>query len=168
MNSFAPVGGPGPLGSIWEKLKEMRVVIGRKRKDMESTNSQDQSDLTANGSSVSNTSMLRRQIDNIRLGSDSSNSSQGQSPVLVARQIIHESNPMPSTSNASIATGNAAAFGDRQGNLFFNRSFAERQPLPDSDQSMPGLASTESSSDSSSEEDNELAFSVRPWYRPEE
>ena len=154
MSSFARVGGPGTLGNIWEKLKEMRMVTGRKRKALESASSQEQSALTADGSGESNTSILRRQIDNIRLRSDSSTSSQGQSPVLASRHFL--------------ATGNVAGPSGRQYALRFDRSFAERQPLPDSDQSAPGLASTESSSESSSEEDNELALIARPWYRPEE
>ena len=93
-------------------------------------------------------------MGNIRLASDSSASSQGQSPVLASRHLLDAEN--------------VAGPSGRQSVLQFDRSFAENQPLPDSDQSAPGLASTESSSDSSSEEDDELAFMVRPWYRPEE
>ena len=43
-------------------------------------------------------------------------------------------------------------------------SFAARQPLSDTDESMPGLASSESSS----EDENNEAFALRPWFAPEE
>ena len=141
-----------------------RIVTGRKRKELETSNSLEHSDPNSEGSSGSETSMLRRQIGSVRLSSDASSDGQGQSPALTTRQVRYEAEPRPGPSNQVSVVDVSGSLRSGTG-LNFNRSFAERQPLPDSDQSMPGLATT---SESSSEDENEFAFSIRPWYRPEE
>ena len=62
----------------------MRKVKRPKRKAMETSNSTDISDrdlMDVNKSVPSDTSIVRNQLGNVRLASDSSGSDQGQSPV---------------------------------------------------------------------------------------
>lgn len=180
MSSFARVGGPGTLGEIWEKLKEMRMVVGRKRKEMDSVSSREHSETET---SVSDTSLLRRQIEEVRISSASSE--QGQSPELLPGPSGYSRERLPS--NLSLYSVIESGQRLRQGlGVNFERSFAENQPLPDSDLSMlgsssgfaenqplpdsdlsmPGLSTSESSS--SSEEDSSYADDPRPWFKPEE
>ena len=79
MRSFSQVGGPGTLGSIWEKLKEMRLVVAIKRKLM--TSSSTETETTGQGESSMETgssldvSLVRRQIGQFNLSFSSSSQS---------------------------------------------------------------------------------------------
>ena len=161
MGSFARVGGPGTLGNIWEKLKDMSIVIGREQKLMFTTSTEpDSSDLSSGPSEPGlDVSFVRLQIGLFNLSSDASTQSQESGPL--ARNVAGQWTRQEANDPVMMDLDQPCP-----SNQAFDRSFAERQSLPVSDSSMPELTSSEESS--SDEDDNSEAFAVRSWYAPEE